>query len=235
MAGALAALFAMSIVAATLVSATVNEVRRVRVAELAAVDDAALDGAIRLALVEILKDPRRRERSFEGGVADIRVGDRAFKVEVRYESGKLDANVAPIDDIEEELSLRGAPAWDVEAVVAAIEVRRSDERPIGLLDEILTEVTAPECARRVLTTFGGRPGSVSEGDAVGVGGGQPFPRPVPGSRIVVTAMTDEGDGARGREAVFLITGERETPARIMDMRRLRGAPEEACEGGADAS
>jgi hypothetical protein len=224
LASALAALFAMSIVAAALVAASVNELRRVAAAERTAADEAAAEAAIALAADELLRDPRERRLSFDHGAAEVVVNGRAVAVEVGFESDKVDLNYASVDDIDAALVAHDVPESDRLAIRRALDRRGSGG--FKLTDDALAGVEAPECARQALTVFGGRRGW-TEADA---GATMTVGVPAPGARIWVSAQVGEGAAARAREAVLLITGDPREPVRVMDWRLVRGSREEACHG-----
>jgi len=230
MAAALAALLAMSLVAAALVSVSINELRRVRATEVAVAADAVLDAAIVRAAAEIARDPRRRNITFEGGRGQVTVGASDVTVRVGWEGEKLDVNAADVAVVRAALLGGGVP----EAGAAAIADRLRDIRAHGqvrLLDDMMPPgLVSSECARQLLTVFGGRaePMAAPTDDRAEA----PFARPPPGARIYVRATLD-GDGqgmggARAREAVLLMTGDPRAPALTMDVRRVRDVRQEVC-------
>jgi len=232
MAAALSALLAMSLVAAALVTVSINELRRVRASEDAAAADALLDAAIVRAASEIARDPRRRIISFEGGGGEMRIGEADVTVRVGWESEKLDVNTADAGAVRAAL-LGGAVS---QSDAADIVERMTDIRAHGqvrLIDDMAPPGhVASECAHRLLTVFGGRaePSATSSLPAVGDDNrAAPFARPPPGARLFIRAALDGGVRARGREAVVLITGDPRAPALVMDVRRVRDVRQEVCD------
>jgi hypothetical protein len=226
LAAALAALFSMSIVAAALVGTSLNEVRRIAAAERAAEDDAALDAAITLAATELVEEPRLRNLPFTDGQANTIVARRMIDLRAGWESDKLDLNLASSEAVDARLRAAGLGSADRATIRGALHTKRAGGQPVGLVDDVLGGVTAVECARTVLTVFGGRSDwtSASENATVKLG------RPAPGSRIFVTATFAGAPTARGRQAVLLVTGDPAAPVRMMDIRTTRSGYEEGCHG-----
>lgn len=222
MAAALAALLSMSLVAAALVSVSVNELKRVRAAEDAARTDAALDAALVLGLREIAKDPRRRSLAFQGGHDAAAVDGVSVDLAVSWEAERLDVNAAEPEAVRDAMRAAGLGSADVDAIL----MRLSDARATGTvrdLDAIAPPgFAASRCAESLLTVYGGRaePGEAAEpSDA-------PFARPPPGARVRLVARRD----GRERRAVVIMTGDPRAPALTLDIKSERATDGEACDG-----
>ena len=100
MASALAALFAMSLVAAALVSVSGSALSRVTRMETSVQDRYAVEAAIRLAASQLAIDPRRRTLSFEEGAENLEIGDRSIDVRASWEGMRLDVNRAAPEEID---------------------------------------------------------------------------------------------------------------------------------------
>lgn len=221
LASALAALFAMSLVAATLVSLSGSALARVKRMETSTQDRYALEAAIRVAASQLAVDPRRRGLSFDDGSAAIQVGDRAIRVDATWETARMDVNRASPEDIDTALRATGLDDEARSHMLAEVRTAQSIGLPLQLLDELNLSPSLLSCANEELTTFGGRTEFVEAQNIRAITG-----RPAAGARVRLDARP--ANGGLGRTAVLLMTGDGRDPYRVLDWRELRGDPLEAC-------
>jgi hypothetical protein len=222
LASALAVLLAISLVAAALVSTSVDVVRRAKRAETDAAADLALRSAVLVVTSQLSEDPRRRQLAFEG-VETIDAAGLIINAKASWESLKLDMNLAPPEAIEQRLQDAGMDQETRSAVLSAIQTHRSNAEPIRLLDDVLPKSADWTCLRSILTIFGGRPDYNPDEQA------QVFPigRPAAGARVSIDAWL-ANEPAKGVSAIVIMTGNPAAPAKVLDWRRIRTGGEERC-------
>lgn len=223
LASALAALFAMSLVAAALVAVSGSALARVKRMETSAQDRYAIESAIRLAASQLSADPRRRELSFDGGSTLINVGDQTVRVDASWETLRMDVNRASSEAIDDALRDTKLDDDDRSIILSEVRTARARGLPLQMLDSLNLPPHLLACASEELTVFGGRTDHDAELEQQRSVSG----RPTAGARIRLDAR-DTGGGL-GRTAVLLMTGDGRDPYRVLDWRELRGEPIEACQ------
>jgi hypothetical protein len=222
LASAIAVLLAISIVAATLVSTSVDGLRRVQRMEADARSEAALKSALLLTTSQLAQDPRRRQIRFDARETTIDVLGQQVGVRISWENAKLDINRADPKALDEALHAAGFEENERSALRQIIERRRS-QMPIALLEDVVPAPEDRECLYSILTVFGGqteyRAGNRIAEDLVG--------RPAAGSRLAIDLWLAD-QPALGKSAVVIMTGDPAAPAKVLDWRQFRAAGGEQC-------
>ncbi len=221
MAAALAALFAMSLVAATLVSVSASTVKRAARAEQLAQMELSLESAILLAGAQVVDDPRRRKLSFETASETVTAGGREITVQVNWDHTRLDANLAPLPEIERYLASRKVDAALRSKIAAALQRSRAAGQPIRSFEQLELDASAEGCARRHLTLVAGMtqwPDGFEPPSQIG--------QPAPGSRLHLSAVDPQTRQALS--TLVLITGDPQRPFRVMDWRRHTAGSGDPC-------
>ncbi len=221
MASALAALFAMSLVAAALVSVSGSALSRVTRMETSVQDRYAVEAAIRLAASQLAVDPRRRTLPFEEGAENLEVGDRSIDVRASWEGMRLDVNRAPPEAIDLALQKTTIGELDRRDIMAAVRTAQSIGLPIAMLEQLELAPHLMACVSDTLTVFGGQLEFNPDQETRALSG-----RPGAGARIRLDAKP--ASGGPGRTAILMMTGDGRDPYRVLDWRELRGNPSEAC-------
>jgi hypothetical protein len=225
LAGALAVLLTMSLVATALVSSTSDGLKRVRAAEIDAQTELTLKSAIAAAGAQLAADPRRRSMTFENGSETIVVGDASVDVAVSWEALRLDLNRASpdeiaklLDDVDVDDATRGR-------IRSAIEAARTRDEVFQLTDEVISLAEAKDapCLEDRLTIFGGSDAYTPSDEAPALIG-----RPAAGARIRLKARLQTSSDAPGITAVVLMTGAADAPFKVLDYRPLRVLGGEVC-------
>lgn len=221
LASAIAALLAISIVAAALIGASGDALAASRRAEADAVRSAILQSALRVVGTQLVLEPRRRQIDLEGR-ATIDVLGHAVAVEVSWEARKLDINRTEPDAIRELLDDQQLDPDFRSKAVAMSERRQAAAAPLRLLSDLGLNRSEEDCLAEWLTVFGGMteydPAIAKETVQIG--------RPAAGSRLTVRlALKDAAQD--GLAAVILMTRNPTDPFKILDWRptsRLAGDP-----------
>lgn len=221
MAAALAVLFAMSLVASALVAASSATLKRTARAEELAQLELSLESAVLLAGSQVVDDPRRRKLAFETGAETVLAGGRKINVEVIWDQTRLDANLAPLPEIERYLTVLGADFSTRSAISAALARVRATGTPLSAFEQLGLAGPAEECARRVLILSGGMtqwPEGFEQSSQIG--------QPTPGSRLQILAIDPKATQALS--VLVLITGDPQRPFRVMDWRRYAAGSGDPC-------
>ncbi|WP_426119038.1 type II secretion system minor pseudopilin GspK [Pseudomonas sp. DSP3-2-2] len=88
--------------------------------------------------VRALSDPAATRRWIaDGRTQTLRFDDASLQISVRSERGKLDMNAAPVTDVTRLLTVLGASPAQARTVAAALDQRRSvDKPPLRALEEL---------------------------------------------------------------------------------------------------
>lgn len=222
MASALAALFAMALVATAMVSVSGTALTRVKRMETAAQNRLAVESAIRIVGSQLAMDPRRRQLDLSSGTILVELGaSRVYSI-ASWESARMDANLAPIDEIRETLDAARVGARRKSAILAGLRAAHVNGTPISLLDDLDLAPEDLRCAHHHLTTFGGLTEFVDAQSQAPISIG----RPAAGARIRIEARP--ASGGIGRTAVLLMTGDVHDPYLILDWRQYRGDSDDPC-------
>jgi hypothetical protein len=213
LAGVTLTMAVLAILAAALVIASAEELRRVAHREDALQEDALLRSAILLAADQISLAPNGRTVRFENGTDTLTVEGAQVDVFLEFESDKLDLNRATPAEIRAQAERVGMSGDAVSAIQTMVEDYRGRGLQIRLVDDVMTGPAAnPDCVHRAFTVFGGQAVLQPERERVGEWG-----RVAPGSRLAVTARMPQTGGAI--TAVLLMTGNPQRPCEILDWRR----------------
>lgn len=112
-------------------------------------------------MAQLERDPQRRWKA-DGQAHSLRFDDAALQVSVRSESGKLDANAAPVASFARLVLACGGSAGQSGQLSQALEQRRADEKsPLRMIEE-LRELPAMDqrlyqCVSPHLTLWSGSP------------------------------------------------------------------------------
>jgi hypothetical protein len=223
LASVLAGLLSISLVAAALVSSSVDMSRRAAAAEKKAADQAALKSALIVAGSELARDVAHRKLKFVAGVEALQIAGRTVRLTVSWESDKLDINAASPADIKQSLDDRSISQSIAAQALDAVAKRRASKTPIRLVDDIARDEDTAWCLSQALTVFGGRLKSQDSSEPTPPYVGQP----APGSHLNVLAEL-EGPHEIGLDVVLLMTGDPKAPVRTLDWRHTRKSPGEAC-------
>lgn len=222
MAAALAALFAMALVAAAMVSVSGSALARTKRIETAAQNRIAVESAIRMVGSQLAMDPRRRQLEVTDGSASVEVGATPVSLNLSWESARMDVNRAPLEEIEDALATADLEMSFRTAILANVRAAQADGVPISLLDDLDLPNGALACAHQHLTTFGGQTETrqVESAQPTAVG------RPAAGAKLRIDAWP--ANGGLGRTAVILMTGDADDPYLVLDWREYRGDGGDAC-------
>lgn len=221
LASVLGVLFAVSVVAAALVSASTDSLKRVQRAERDVRERTALDAAFTLVVSQLAIDPQRRAIDIDAGAIDVL--DHEFTVRITYESAKLDINLAPPEVIDAALEDHGVSSSVRARLMTNVRRAQDSKTPIRLIDQALLGADADErCIASLLTVFSGREKLIDAGAEQGTFIG----RPGGGARVAIELVSNDASAA-GLAAVVLMTDDPSRPARVLDWRRdtgIRGKP-----------
>lgn len=221
LAGALAALMAMSVVAVALVGASGAVSRRTHLAEQDVHEALRLRSAIMLTGAQLAQDPARRLVTFENGRALLGVSGSEVAVEVSHEGERLDINAADMKELDRALLEAGAADIERANILDAIgQARLKGDRRVQPEDLPLPG-HAKACLHVVATGFHGRTAAPESGP-----GALTIGRPGAGERMRISAAPPSG--GKGLTAVILMTGDAAAPFEVLDIRSGLNASKEAC-------
>jgi hypothetical protein len=223
LASAIAVLLAISLVAAALVSASVDSLRRIQRFEKEIAGDEALRSALLVVASQLSLDPRRRQMALENGAGSIDLLGHRVGVQVSWENAKLDVNLADRKDVEAALIDASADEYLRKAIGEAIESRRGQKDRISLVDDILPAGADRDCLHSVLTAFGGR----AVFDPQAQSGEVQIGRPAAGARLSIDLWLEDRP-AQGITSVVIVTGDPKSPIEVLDWRQFRAAGRERC-------
>lgn len=223
LASTLSALLAMSLVLASMVSVSVDGLRRAKSAERRVAGQLAVDSAVLLLAVELAEDPRRRSLAIsDAGEGSITIGDRRVAFKVSWEALLLDLNRADPADIDRALEEAGASPAFRARIGGKLSTSRAGDRPIRLVDDLTQQPDELACLNGSFTVFGGQSKPL-ETDPHKI----PIGQPAPGS-ILRLDVSPSGAAGGGRTMVILMTGNPEASYRTLDVRPLRSTNPEVC-------
>lgn len=220
LASTIGVLLAISIVAAALVSSSVESLSRVARSEKTAHHDLALRSALSIVLSQISIDPRRRQLEISNDTS-IPLTDQNVAVRLRWETNKLDINRASIEAIEarlEEVELDPALAL---RVITAIKEGRDGKINFRLVDDMNLVEDDRVCIAPLLTVFGGR----ETYEAAAEAGESAIGQPAAGSRLSIDLATEGGNGL---SVVVLMTSDPLATYKVLDWRETNGNAGDEC-------
>lgn len=222
LAGTIATLFAMSLVLATLVSVSSDGLRREKAAEVRVADQLVIKSAILLAAAQLAEDLRRRALKFDDGRATAVIGGRSVVLRVEWEALRLDINRAEPAEIDKALRQAEAPEALRTAVASKVAASRSGDKPIQLIEDLVSDSEGRACLDSLFTVFGGL-AKLPESKTV-----FPIGQPAPGSVMRIEAKIADGKREASKTAIILMTGDPRAPYRMLDLRITPQASETPC-------
>jgi len=222
LAGVTVVTLVLSIAAAGLLSAATMELRRAHQLERETAEQAELRGAVRLVATDLSVSERLRMIDFGEETLTFSPFGRDAQVTVVSETSKLDLNTAPLEEIEAHARTLGWPADLVGQFVGRVGQVRGDFGHLGLVDDAIpASRPAMPCLHQNFTVFGGRSRRDVQQRAIDL-----EQRIAPGSRLAISVEMEDFEQAV--TAVFLMRGDPDRPAEIMDLRYWPVASEGDC-------
>lgn len=224
LASAIGVLITISLVAAALVGASGDSLKRVQHTESQAKEEAVLQSAFAVLVSQLTLDPRRRELAVDRDEISFRVLERTVHAHMRWEATKLDINQASPDATAQLLSDNHLSLRISDRVIAAARRARATNTPVRLLSDLGLNAGEEACVSTLLTVFGGVTDYSSDQTLQSVLIGQP----AVGSRLSLDLVAADGNRT-SLSTVVLFTGNDAQPVEVLDWRMGAGLEsEEVC-------